>query len=539
MKNLLTLFITIILLSCYSQPHNIENGLLSMSSFKVEEHPDSVLIILDSIKKTQRLSHIDNLKWNLLYIRAYEEKYYQLPNDSIVLHTTKEMLQQENNLYKAFCLFYLGRLHAQKSEYNLAMQTYLQALDYAKSIKNNRLIGLIYSYISKVYKKEKRYDKSIQALKDAYSFYDQAHCLRSEIFALLDIGNTFSYSELSDSALFYYAKAKVIARQINDKEALASISFQLSKTYWDKNDLKSAEYYLDECSEEIQDSNLFAKIELLRTQIFIKQKKFIEAKATLQQLITSRYNFPITMEASNYISMSIIEKQLCNYKAALQWQDKYIALYDSIVSIRLNTNTSHVELNQKISLLKANIQQAKERNNIYICIFIITLVGCIWSFILYFLKKQYAKQLSIQVFMLNEKNKEYKYKLDQNSILISKLNILSQTPSHKQNEVKKVLEELSLNSNITTEDWEELEAKVNKEHNNSIQSLKSNYPNLTNEDYQTIILILLGYKSGEIATILNIEMVSLKKRRQRLRQRLGLSEKDILDDFILNISNNQ
>lgn len=184
MKNLLTLFITIILLSCYSQPHNIENGLLSMSSFKVEEHPDSVLIILDSIKKTQRLSHIDNLKWNLLYIRAYEEKYYQLPNDSIVLHTTKEMLQQENNLYKAFCLFYLGRLHAQKSEYNLAMQTYLQALDYAKSIKNNRLIGLIYSYLSKVYKKEKRYDKSIQALKDAYSFYDQAHCLRSEIFAL-------------------------------------------------------------------------------------------------------------------------------------------------------------------------------------------------------------------------------------------------------------------------------------------------------------------------------------------------------------------
>ncbi|WP_455666162.1 tetratricopeptide repeat protein [Phocaeicola sp.] len=538
MRDLLTLFIITILLSCNSQPHSIEKELLPLS-FNIEEHPDSVLTILDSIINTQHLSHIDKLKWNLLYIRAYEEKYYQLPHDSIVRYTTKEMLQRGNDSDKAFCLFYLGRLHVQKSDYNNAMLTYLQALEYAKNIKNDRLVGLIYSYISKVYKKEKRYDKSIQALKQAYLFYDQVHCSRSQIFALLDIGSTFSYSEQSDSALFYYTKAEVIARQINDKDALASISFQLSKSYWDKNDLESAKYYLDECSEEIQDSNLYPKIELLRTQIFIKQKKFIEAKATLQQLITSRYNFSITMKASNYISMSMIEKQLSNYKAALLWQDKYITLYDSIISIRLNTNTLDIELKQRNSLLEANIQKTKEKNKTYIYLFTISLISCVTSFILYYLKRRNAKLLAIQVLMLNEKNKEYEYKLHQNSILISRINILSKTPSHKQDEVKKELEKLDLGYNISAEDWKELESKVNEDHNNVIQSLRSNYPNLTNEDYQTIILLLLGYKNGEIATILNIGIDSLKKRRQRLRQRLNLSEKQSIEEFINELTINQ
>ena len=538
MKNLLILFIITMILSCNNKPHNIQKELLQLS-YNIEKHPDSVLIILDSIINTQNLNYTDNLKWNLLYIRAYEEKYYQLPNDSIVLHTAKEIQHKGNDSDKAFCLFYLGRLHAQKFDYNNAMRTYLQALNHAISTKNNRLTGLIYSYISKVYKKEKRYDKSIQALKQAYLFYDQADCMHSQIFALLDIGSSFSYSELSDSALFYYTKAEVIARQINDKEALANISFQLSKTYWDKNDLESAKYYLDECSEELKDSTLYPKIELLRTQIFIKQKQFIEAKATLQQLITSQYNFPLTMKASNYISMSMIEKHLSNYKAALQWQDKYITLYDSIISIRLNTNTSHIELNQKISLLEANIQKEKERNNIYIYLFTISLMGCILLCILYYLKRRNTKLLTIKLFMSNEKNKEYENKLHQNSILISKINTLAKTPTHKQNEVKKGLEELSLNHNITAEDWEELESKINEEHNGIIQSLRNNYPNLTNEDYQTIVLQLLGYKSGEIATILNIGIDSLKKRRQRLRQRLNLSEKQSIDDLFKDLSINQ
>lgn len=147
--------------------------------------------------------------------------------------------------------------------------------------------------------------------------------------------------------------------------------------------------------------------------------------------------------------------------------------------------------------------------------------------------------LKSQILLLKKENKGYESKLQQKSVLISKINLLSQTPSHKQNEVEKGLEELAVGKEITPKDWIELEEKVNQEHNHIIQTIKSTYPNLTNEDCQTIILILLGYKSGEISTLLNIEMVSLKKRRQRLRQRLGLAEKDNLEEFIINLSDNQ
>lgn len=538
MKYIWILLTAITFSGCNRHFDSTKNLLLSLST-NLEKHPDSVLIQLDSIAKTENLNSQDKLQWNLLFIRAYDEKYYQIPNDSIIEYTAQKIIDKENISDRAYSLFYLGRLYTKREDYNKAMEAYLSALDYAKKAKVHRLTGLLYSYISKIHKKGKRYDRGIKALKQAEYYYSLSHSSRSQIFALLDIGSFFSYMELSDSAFFYYTKAEVIARHINDKDALSSISFQVSKTYWDQNDLESAEYYLNECLEELQDNSLKNKIELLRIQIHIKQGRLYEAKSQIQQLLKSENNLSQIMRASNYISLVKIERKLSNYKEALIWQDKYINLYDSIISIRLKTNTPIIELNKQISILQADNDGMVKKNTIYMYLLITSFIICLFLFILYYIKNKKIRQLFSQVQILKKENQEYAYRLQENSILISKINILSQTPSHKQNEVQKKLEELSLEKEITSQNWAELESKINQEHNNIIQNLKSNYPSLTNEDYQTIILILLGYKSGEIATILNIEMVSLKKRRQRLRQRLGLSEKDVLEDFIENYSNNQ
>lgn len=540
MRNTLLLFVAITLLcSCNDRHPDHSKAFFSLLSSKIEKQPDSVLIQLDSITQNMQLNSKERIQWNLLFIRAYDEKYNQIPNDSIIEYTAKEITPAGNISDYAYCLFYVGRLQVKKLNYNQGMSNYLSALDYAKKAQNHRLTGLIYTYIAKIHKIEKRYEKGIDALKKAEYYYELSAASRSKIFALLDIGSLFSYIELADSAFFYYTKAEVVARQINDKDALASISFQISKTYWDLNDLESAEYYLNECSEQLQDSSLASKIKLLRIQIYIKQNKFNEAKTHIIHLLQSQKDLSQTMKAANYISLAEIERKLSNYPKALLWQDKYIEIYDSIISLRLTTNTPIVELTKKTTLLKADNDRIKRQNTIGIYVLSTFALICLVLLFLFYSKTSQIKLLKYQILLLKKENKGYESKLQQKSVLISKINLLSQTPSHKQNEVEKGLEELAVGKEISPEDWTELEEKVNQEHNHIIQTIKSTYPNLTNEDCQTIILILLGYRSGEISTLLNIEITSLKKRRQRLRQRLGLAEKDSLEEFIMNISDNQ
>lgn len=61
--------------------------------------------------------------------------------------------------------------------------------------------------------------------------------------------------------------------------------------------------------------------------------------------------------------------------------------------------------------------------------------------------------------------------------------------------------------------------------------LKSRYPELSDSDLNLLVLLLLKFSSKEIATLYNIEVNSVSKRRYRLRQKLGLTNREDIEAF--------
>ncbi len=168
---------TVVIVSCLllllsSCRHNKkEQILLSQLSVGVELRPDSVLQVLDSLKENVSFNHINEARWNLLYVRAFEEKTYTLPSDSLVLAATDVLCKEGELREQAYSYFYLGRLHVEEGENNEAMTCYLKALDLAKEVKEYRLAGLVCSYMSDVYLEEKRYERGIDILKEAEFYF--------------------------------------------------------------------------------------------------------------------------------------------------------------------------------------------------------------------------------------------------------------------------------------------------------------------------------------------------------------------------------
>jgi DNA-binding NarL/FixJ family response regulator len=64
------------------------------------------------------------------------------------------------------------------------------------------------------------------------------------------------------------------------------------------------------------------------------------------------------------------------------------------------------------------------------------------------------------------------------------------------------------------------------------ESLKNRHPNLSNNEFRLAVLIKLNLSDKEISELLFIEIPSVKKAKNRLKQKLQLDASDKLDAYI-------
>ena len=69
-------------------------------------------------------------------------------------------------------------------------------------------------------------------------------------------------------------------------------------------------------------------------------------------------------------------------------------------------------------------------------------------------------------------------------------------------------------------------------YGHSLTDLQEQYPRLTNTDIQVIALYILGMDNSDICLLLGLTQRTVWSRRQRIKARIGMGEKESLDDWI-------
>lgn len=516
-----------------------DKDLFSALSINIELRPDSVLQELDSLRKTTSLSKINEARWNLWYVQAFEEKSYTLPSDSIVLAATDILCKKGSLREQAYSYFYLGRLYAdQKDEakMNDALAYYLEALKLAEEIKEYRLAGLICNYMDKIYTAEFRHDKSLEVLKKAVQFFSKSGNIRSQIFSLNDISHTFLFMHLPDSALLYCAKAETLARQINDKDVLANIFHEQAATYWLEKDFKSAEYYIKKAMEITEDSIWKEKEILLYIEINIGLKNYNVAKEYLLPFLEQK-NLSLLDRASNSLKFSEIEEGLGNYALALKYHKEYVELYDSIINRQDEINTLKVEWQTEKQVL---IQKTCNLNRVVIVCIVLSFILLVICCVLFILYRKKVKQIFLSeqtVEKLKERQQNLKNELLVNSEQLKKMSLISCTPSHKQKELKEEMKKFSLSSDITSDDWIKLEEYLNLSQDGFMEKLRTTYPTLSEDEVRMLMLIRLGWDNNQLAVFYDIKMETVMTKRSRARGKMKLKREEDLAVFMQNLFN--
>lgn len=90
-------------------------------------------------------------------------------------------------------------------------------------------------------------------------------------------------------------------------------------------------------------------------------------------------------------------------------------------------------------------------------------------------------------------------------------------------------------NDVNKHEWEIFESNLNQIHNEFIISLSKKYPTLTSKDIKLSVYLKMNLSSKEIAPLMNISFRGVELHRYRLRKKLGLSQEENLNKFMLGI----
>ena len=543
--------------------------LIDRAESLLKSDPDSSLILLDSIAVPDNLSDKLLARWCMLYGRVADTLYTDLPYVQQLRRAQAYYEAHGTKQEQAKIGLYLGRSYVEDKENEKAMKVYLQALDIALRCEDYNQAGYICSYMGDLYDFEGNYLLGKDKYKEAESYFRKAGNMRSSAFALRDVGRMYAFSDSLDIALIFLLKADTIIVEVGDSSDIGTIYNGIGNIYNMLGNKELAKLYLwkNVNMSDFDDAPSYRTL----AGIYIEEGDFKNARICLEKASVPSFN-DMTRFSVLY-GYSLLEKAEGNWEKAWFYLDEYNSASDSILTIRNRENIIKMEKEYeylKISLENMRLKSDKQKYFIYWVISVSILLILLWVFQIRIDRKnkRLLKQeidlsnKSNELFRLRDNLRNKQDRLEALSIQLSekneKLNELdSREKLEKEYEqIKKEEETLVLRiaerrkdlflssaiakkviklsqkvvpgatkSPLSEKDWQNIITQVNEVYPFLADRLAAF--NLSAAELRYCYLSLLGLDSIGESILLHIQPDSVNKRRQRVRQRLGIIAKEL------------
>ena len=564
---LISLLSTLSFIGCRDESDAIY--LIDRAESLLKSDPDSSHILLDSIAVPDNLSDKLLARWCMLSGKVADTLYTDLPYVQQLLRAQAYYKSHGTKQEQAKIGLYLGRSYVEDKENEKAMKVYLQALDIALRSEDYNQAGYICSYMGDLYDFEGNYLLGKDKYKEAESYFRKAGNMRSSAFALRDVGRMYAFSDSLDIALIFLLKADTIIVEVGDSSDIGTIYNGIGNIYNMLGNKELAKLYLwkNVNMSDFDDAPSYRTL----AGIYIEEGDFKNARICLEKASVPSFN-DMTRFSVLY-GYSLLEKAEGNWEKAWFYLDEYNSASDSILTIRNRENIIKIEKEYehlKISLENMRLKSDKQKYFIYwvISVSILLILLCVFQIRIDRKNKRLLKQeidlsnKSNELFRLRDNLRNKQDRLEALSIQLSekneKLNELdSREKLEKEYEqIKKEEETLVLRiaerrkdlflssaiakkviklsqkvvpgatkSPLSEKDWQNIITQVNEVYPFLADRLAAF--NLSAAELRYCYLSLLGLDSIGESILLHIQPDSVNKRRQRVRQRLGIIAKEL------------
>lgn len=565
MKRLLCLPLSILFcllaVRCSDETATRRLAMLDAAGRLLPTDADSASRMLAGIPQPEELGNRDFARWCMLCGRSTNYTHA----DTLFVHQWKRAQKwidkHGSPKERAEVGLFLGRAYAEDREWDLAMQTYTEALHCAKEHKVYNVAGYICTYMADLYSFKNMPDEIREKYAEAASLFTKAGNLKSQVYAMKNLATEYAFIDS-----FLYAKAIMKkADSIASTLHLQRVDYNIANAYANIYDLQkrydlAEEYYKKAIS---LDAHHGMKDSIGLVDIYVASGRIDLAKELIDKMILR--------DSLNYLLNELyveIYKSEGDYKKALHFNETCFDIFDSITIKQNKANVFEIEKKYnhlKIQEENGRLKNARQR---FLIFFIITLaILIISSIVFYFYRKHTKMQLHWQEEKLNsmdkeciemavqlsearhsletiQENREENLKLQQKILFLSErykeLQKLRLENSVIYKKLLSISAKLQPNNNkplLTNKLWNTLIIELNRIYPNFHSSLYEQCAGLSEEEWRYYCLHVLGFDGNNEAVLLGIIPSSIWMKRSRIKQKLGsnLPKEQTLHHILVNI----
>ncbi|HAS45534.1 MAG TPA: hypothetical protein DCS93_33930 [Microscillaceae bacterium] len=479
----------------------------------------------------------------------------------------------------------MGILYESMGDYKGSLQSYLKALKILEQTKSKQL-GTTLNNIGVLFYEQKSYDKALLY----YKRYLELSLKNKDEFSLPTAYNNialiYEHTDKLQQAEENYEKCIKLAKKLQMQDLLgwayngmAIIRYKSKKLdeaeVWAKKGLKERQE-VKEQEHLAQSYNTLGKVYLLKQQ-HDKALDNYQKAADICKKIGYPLNYKDALEGLSNCYEAIGETA-----KALSYHKQFHQLSDSLINTKSTIKIAYLEAEFDFNKEKDSLQVAQEKER---QVFAeetkqrkmtqrATFVGLSMALILvvilllfYFSKQKSNRVLTKLNQQLSEANErivaETNARVDAEKDKVrSELNLKNQqlasqtlhmlqknqilnelkgmvSDVRKEKDYKKATKKFSQLANLIDyginldKDWEGFQKIFEQLHPDFYANLKGQFPGLTPNDLHLCALLKLNLSTREIADLLGIAQESLKVKRYRLRQKMGLESDRNLNEFII------
>ena len=526
---LLTLVAALLFVACRTDNTSIQ--LLNQAEAMMNAAPDTALALLDSID-SHRLGRADNARYALLRSQALDKNFIDITNDSLISIAVDYYAHSHNEPYKMLAHYYYGRILFNAGDYAHSIIELLKAEKVAISLDDMYRLGLIYSDISNIYDNIYWGEGAIEYAQKSFEAYSKTNLDIHLMYSLLNLGiKFFNYYDYDASEeIFNTLLSKALAQ--NDSTMCVEALTMLASTHWAQKDYDKTIDTYEKAIEYDSERNIISAPHYSRLSCAytltgmpddaLKSAHIASQKDTSEvwglYLYNEKYGNP--KEALHYLNIVVsqqneildnittqsILKSVENYNLMEEKLYKQTHLYERALLIIIII-TIIIAAIIRIKIVNADIEKS------------IALTHNLKNTL--FVKDKYIEALQSDVNELFSGQFEMLNKL---CAIYYEGNDEKKNIYTTYNSIKSTIKNISSDKQTISQ----LEMLANKHLNNIMTNFRSNYPNLSNDDNQLFLYLVMGFSPQAISIILNIDIKKVYNRKSSLKRKVcNVTDKDI------------
>ncbi len=420
-----------------------------------------------------------------------------------------EISKQLDETYRiGINLINLGNLEVDEENYIGALKYLEKAEKIFEEADNKKNLAAIYSIIGIIYQNQQRFllakNNHLRALRIEENYDDKMYLSMNN----LHLANSYYSLNMTDSSLFYSLKSLKMSEEIHNKDNSIKASKLIANSYFAIGDLQEASNYYNLCLNW-KDSLIAEKSQKWVSEMqmkyeFGKQQKEIEFLERRNKL--SRIIWLLTFASIFITSLFLV----------YSYRNRIIKSKQRNALLKKDKEMNELELQKTEAENKCLLEEMKANEEISL------------------MEQEKLKQ------EIEHKDRE----LTSNALHVVNKNAILQDIQDQvktiscedindtQNIIRTILRTINTNVNLD-DDWDTFKMHFEEVHGEFFNKIQEDYPTLSQNDLRLCAYMLINLNPKEIAQILNIAPDSVRKRKQRLKEKLDLEAEQEITNILL------